>query len=455
MGVRRTSPYARLFAIPGARAFCLSGAVARLPMSMMSLGIVLALNHVYDNWTVAGTMSAVYILAVALVTPFFARLFDRFGQRRIGGTALGVQTVSMLAFAFAVMAHVTIPVLFVLAVLMGCTQFSFGALVRTRWAYALRSSSQADLLNAAYALEAAIDELVFILGPILTAFLATTVSPVSQLFIPTLACVAGGSVFFSLKETQPPVLEIVEVSSSDIADPDVQAAIGDAAKVSPSAPSAHSRIGGLLCAMHGRHTKSVLSYPGIAALFVVFVVFNMSFTAFDVSVTALMKDRGVERFLGIQLAMVACGSCIGAVIFGSRRLSRSNWSLLVRFLCLLTVGDVVLRLTMDNFVVLGVFEVFAGLCVSPLFTIGNLIVKANVPARSLTEGLSWLTTAGSVGTSFGSTLAGALLDVAGPHQAMMLPWITTLCSIPLALLGWGLARRAQGVESGSGRPAGS
>ena len=39
------SPYARLFRLPGAKAFCISGAVARLPISMMSLGIVLALNH--------------------------------------------------------------------------------------------------------------------------------------------------------------------------------------------------------------------------------------------------------------------------------------------------------------------------------------------------------------------------------------------------------------------------
>ena len=39
------SPYQRLFMLPGAKAFCLSGAVARLPISMMSLGIVLALNH--------------------------------------------------------------------------------------------------------------------------------------------------------------------------------------------------------------------------------------------------------------------------------------------------------------------------------------------------------------------------------------------------------------------------
>ena len=43
------SPYSVLFSIPGTKAFCASGALARLPMSMMSLGIILALNHLYDN----------------------------------------------------------------------------------------------------------------------------------------------------------------------------------------------------------------------------------------------------------------------------------------------------------------------------------------------------------------------------------------------------------------------
>ncbi len=51
--------------MPGTKAFCVSGAVARLPMSMMGLGIVLALNHMYDNWTIAGAMSAAYVLATS------------------------------------------------------------------------------------------------------------------------------------------------------------------------------------------------------------------------------------------------------------------------------------------------------------------------------------------------------------------------------------------------------
>ena len=85
---------------------------------MMSLGIVLALNHMYDNWTIAGVMSAAYVLATAAVTPLYARLFDRFGQRKVGPVILTVQVIVMLGFAFAALMRVPIPLLFVLAVVI-------------------------------------------------------------------------------------------------------------------------------------------------------------------------------------------------------------------------------------------------------------------------------------------------------------------------------------------------
>ena len=229
------SPYAQLFRIPGTKAFCVSGAIARLPMSMMGLGIVLALNHMYDNWTIAGVMSAAYVLATAAVTPLYARLFDRFGQRKVGPVILTVQVIVMLGFAFAALMRVPIPLLFVLAVVMGMTQFSFGALVRTRWAYVLDRADKEDLLNTAYALESAIDEIVFIFGPILAAFLAASVHPVSQLFVPTLACAFGGAVFFALRDTQPPVLREITVVAAGTDDADVRLAAGGAAGAAVSA----------------------------------------------------------------------------------------------------------------------------------------------------------------------------------------------------------------------------
>lgn len=441
------SQYKRLFSLNGAKSFCVAGAIARLPMSMIALGIVLALNHLYNNWTIAGAMSASYVLAQAAVTPVYAKLFDRFGQRKVGVIALSAQVVAMISFAFAALFRVPLALLFLLAIVMGVTQFAFGALVRTRWAYSLRSESDDSLLNVAYALESGIDEIVFILGPILAAWLATSVHPVSQLFVPVLASGLGGAWFFSLRNTQPAVLKVVEVPTAAAGDVDVLIAsqkeneILESEAESQKKDFARSFIDKFsLKQLHNHHAKkrgkNVLLYRGIIPLVLMFVVFNMSFSAFDVSVTAAMKAQGLEHFIGMQLALFACGSLVGAIIFGSHKFRGSNWSHLIVFLTLLTVGYVLMNLNLDRLMLMSVFEVLSGLCVSPIFATGNLIVKATVPEESLTEGLSWLPTASAVGCSLGSMAAGAAIDAWSAHAGMMVPWMSTLTAIPIATFGW-------------------
>ena len=430
------SPYAALFSIPGTKAFCASGALARLPMSMMGLGIILALNHLYDNWTIAGTMSAAYVLATAAVTPLYARLFDRFGQRRIGKAVLAVQIVAMLGFAFAALVRVPIPLLFLLAIVMGLTQFSFGALVRTRWAYVLDSTGNNGMLNTAYALESAIDEIVFIFGPILAAFLAASVHPVSQLFVPTAASAIGGTIFFALRDTQPPVVRAIDVDAAGADDKDVRAANATGRADADATRLSLSRLKD-----GGTPKRNVLTYTGVIPLLLVFVIFNMSFTAFDTSMTAVMKSLHLDSVLGVQLAMLAVGSCIGALAFGSRELKGSRWLHMVMFLSAMTIGFVVIHACMGNLIIMGLVEILTGLTISPVFASGNLVMKETVPEESLTEGLSWVSTAGTVGSSFGSMITGIVLDHATPSTGLMMPWIFVLCSIPFALLGWIIVRK--------------
>ncbi|UQA79270.1 MFS transporter [Gardnerella vaginalis] len=440
------SNYVRLFSFEGTRAFCISGAIARLPISMMGLGIVLALNHIYNNWTIAGTMSAAYVLSEAAVTPLYAKLFDRFGQRKVGVIALSAQVICMLSFATAALFHIPLPILFALAILMGVTQFAFGALVRTRWAYTLKNQSDDTLLNVAYALESGIDEIVFIFGPILAAWLATSVHPVSQLFVPVLASGLGGAWFLSLKNTQPAVVKIVQVETAPKYDEDVQNAISEQSEDVQKSNNATKLID-KLSLKQLRNTnrknkpKNVLLYRGIIPLVVMFLVFNMSFSAFDVSVTAAMRAQGLDKLIGLQLALFACGSLVGAVIFGSHKFRGSNWSHLIVFLSLLTVGFILMNINIDRLVLLSIFELLSGLCVSPIFATGNLIVKDTIPEHSLTEGLSWLLTASAVGASLGSMVAGFAIDAWSSHGGMMVPWISTLVAIPIASIGWIIVTR--------------
>ncbi|RDW96994.1 MFS transporter [Gardnerella vaginalis] len=447
------SNYVRLFSFEGTRAFCISGAIARLPISMMGLGIVLALNHIYNNWTIAGTMSAAYVLSQAAVTPLYAKLFDRFGQRKVGVIALSAQVVCMLSFATAALFHIPLPILFALAILMGVTQFAFGALVRTRWAYTLKNQSDDTLLNVAYALESGIDEIVFIFGPILAAWLATSVHPVSQLFVPVLASGLGGAWFLSLKNTQPAVVKIVQVESAPANDEDVRIALENGPYTASEDSSENGKkviaknLRDRLSLKQLRNTnrknkpKNVLLYRGIIPLVVMFLVFNMSFSAFDVSVTAAMRAQGLDKLIGLQLALFACGSLVGAVIFGSHKFRGSNWSHLIVFLSLLTVGFILMNINIDRLVLLSIFELLSGLCVSPIFATGNLIVKDTIPEHSLTEGLSWLPTASATGASLGSMVAGFAIDAWSSHGGMMVPWISTLVAIPIASIGWIIVTR--------------
>ena len=60
--------YRRVLGLPGALVFSMSGLVARLPISMISLGIVLLVSTRTGSYGLAGTVSASFLIANALVT---------------------------------------------------------------------------------------------------------------------------------------------------------------------------------------------------------------------------------------------------------------------------------------------------------------------------------------------------------------------------------------------------
>lgn len=88
------SPYRRIFAVPGAKLFCAYGLVGRLPISMVTLGIVLGVTLRHGSYTLAGSVSAAFVVAEAVGAVVHGRLVDRLGQARW-------LPVSGLAFAAA------------------------------------------------------------------------------------------------------------------------------------------------------------------------------------------------------------------------------------------------------------------------------------------------------------------------------------------------------------------
>ena len=82
--------YRRVYSRPGAFAFSATALVARLPISMMTLGIVLLVSSLSGSYGLAGQVSAAYIVGNAVFAIPHGRLADRFGQ----GKVLYVDTVA-------------------------------------------------------------------------------------------------------------------------------------------------------------------------------------------------------------------------------------------------------------------------------------------------------------------------------------------------------------------------
>lgn len=382
-------PYKDVLKRPGALAFSSAGALARLPMSMVGIGIVLMVSALYDSYGLAGRVSAVYVIAQAVCSPPLSRLVDRHGQARIMRPAVAVSALGLAGLVVAALADAPEAVLYVTAGITGAAIGSFGSLVRARW-----SNTLGDLrrLHTAYALESAIDELVFVVGPVAATLLATGVSPSAGLVVPLVAMLVGGYWFCALKATEPPV-----------------------------APRDRPRPRG-----------SVLRTPAMLVLVLVFVAMGSIFGANDVSTVAFADEAGHKNLAGPVLAVFAAGSLVSGLLYGTRTWTRPLHQRFAIGMIALAVGVSLFFLVDSLWMLAGVMFV-TGFAIAPTLINGNALVQQLVPAERLTEGLTWVGTALGVGVSIGSSIAGAQIDENGSHAGFRVVVISAAVAVVAVL----------------------
>ena len=76
-------------------AFSLAGFVARLPMSMTGIGIVLLVSLTTGSFGLAGLLTAATTVTAAVVAPFWGRATDRVGQARVLLLAVLINVLSV------------------------------------------------------------------------------------------------------------------------------------------------------------------------------------------------------------------------------------------------------------------------------------------------------------------------------------------------------------------------
>lgn len=408
-------PYRDVLSRPGALAFSSAGVIARLPMSMVGIGIVLMIQALYGSYGLAGSVSAAYVLAQAVCSPQLARLVDLHGQARVMRPAVTVSATALVGLVACALADAPVWSLYVTAVVVGATVGSFGALVRARWSHVL---DDPRALHTAYSLESALDELVFVVGPILATTLATAVTPSAGLIVPVLGMLLGGFWFLGQRATQPPPHPREAVTAPD----------GTPVR-----------------------RRSVMRSGGMVVLAVVFVAMGAIFGGTDVSTVAFAEESGTPGLAGVILAVFACGSMISGLLYGARHWTTPLWRRFAIGMVALALGASLFVLV-DSMAMLAVVMFVAGFAIAPTLINGNGLVQDLVPRERLTEGLTWVGTSLGVGVSVGSWVAGLLIDRQGSHGGYLVVVGAAVLAV-VAVLGSLRVLRAGAAADVAGVPA--
>jgi MFS family permease len=359
---------------------------------MRALGAVLMVSQLTGSYGLAGAVAAAALLGEAFAAPRLGRLVDRYGQRRTLLVCLGVHSAGTLALVVSAQFAAPSWVLLATAALSGAAALQVGSLVRARWS-ALVGGSPA--LEAAFALESTLDELIFVMGPALVTALALGVAPGAGLFGALLFTIVGSLALALQRRTEP--------APADVRD----------------------RSGG-----------STIGTPGLRVLVGTFVAAGAIFGTLDVAMVAFAGEVGSPAAAGPLLALVAGGSLLAGLAYGTRGW---RWPLDKRFVAsviVLCAGTVPLALA-PSVALMAPAATLAGVAIAPTLIAGFTLVQKLVPSEALTEGLNWTITALGAGAAVGACTAGLIADSAGGRIAFLVAVVAGGTAVIMA--AWGRA----------------
>ncbi|MET9113694.1 MFS transporter [Streptomyces longwoodensis] len=378
--------YGQLLRTRGAWTFLLPGFAARQPFAMLTLSIVLLVQHTTGSYGAAGGAAAVTGVSMALFAPYSGRLADRYGQRAVLIPGVLVHTLSGVGLTVLALAHAPLWALFAAAVPTGASVPQVGPMVRARWGVKLKGS---PLMTTAAAFESVTDELTFVVGPLLATALCTAVHPAGGLLTEATLTLVGGLLFAAQRGTQPSVT-----------------------------PVGHARV----------EHASALRVPGVRVLVVAFLGIGSVFGGMQVSLAAFTESIGEPGLNGVLYGVFAAGNMLSGVVCGA-----VAWKVAPQRRLL--VGYAALALTASGLwaahsvLVLAGLGLLVGTCIAPALITGYTLVEGLVPAGARTEAFTWLTGAVALGQAAAVTVAGQLEDRVGGGAGFLVPMAGTVLAL--------------------------
>ncbi|MER7487353.1 MFS transporter [Streptomyces sp. NPDC126497] len=378
--------YGRLLRTRGAWTFLLPGFAARQPFAMLTLSIVLLVQHTTGSYGAAGAVAAVTGVSMALFAPYSGRLADRHGQRAVLVPGVLVHTAAGGTLTALALADAPLWALFAAAVPTGASVPQIGPMVRARWGVRLKDS---PLLTTAAAFESVTDEFTFVVGPLLATALCTAVDPAAGLLTEAGLTLVGGLLFAAQKGTQP-----------------------------EAGRTGHAR------AEHA----SALRVPGVRVLIVTFLGIGSVFGGMQVSLAAFTESIGEPGLNGVLYGVFAAGNMLSGIACGAIAWKTAPQRRLVLGYTALALTASALW-TAHSALLLAGLGLLVGMCIAPALITGYTLVEDLVPAGARTEAFTWLTGAVALGQAAAVTAAGQLEDRLWGGAGFLVPMAGTVLAL--------------------------
>jgi MFS family permease len=381
------SAYRPLFSIPGAWAFMAGGLFARVGGAMFGVSMVVMIAARRDSYSLAGAITAVALVVLAIAGPVIGRLIDKHGQRRVAVPfvlSAGSCGLATVALSFAGAPAWTLFVSYGASAILP----ELGPMSRARWVHIY--SDDPDALHTALSFEQIVDEASFVIGPVLGVVLSTVWFPEAGLLVAEVAYTVGILAFLAARETEPPVVPHAE------------------------------RPKGLATAR-----------PGVFVVAAVLTMTGVIFGANEVTAVAVADAAGQQGFSSVILGLFAVGSTLAGVAYGARTFRMP----LARRLVIAAAGMFVLEvpaLVVTDLRGLAVVMFVAGSATAPMLITAMTLSQKLVPLGLVTEAIAVATTGILIGISIGAAVGGWAVENLGAQQSYVVPVVAGLVAVVLA-----------------------
>jgi len=379
----------------------LGALIGRLPIAALSLSTIILIRHETGSFAVAGVVEAAVGIAAAVSLPIQGRLVDRYGQTAVLVPAAALNPLALVALVVVANGGADAAPLAAIGALCGATFPAMSSCMRTLWSDLVPDPV---LRQSAFALDAVLLEVCFIVGPLATGALVGAGWPAAAVLANAAFSTVGTLVF---------------------------------------AASRASR------SWRGSRTHGDWAGPqrsaGILVLLLTELGFGTAIGAMEISTTAFATHHGSPGLAGALIAVQAAASMAGGLWYGSRRHQTRAGERYPRLCLFVAIGFAPLILMGS---VASAFPLMAlsGFAFAPAGAVLYMLLDEIAPPGGATEASTWLITAVVTGVAGGTAIGGGL--VSGDHASRGFA-----AALLAAALSWLVAFLGRPALSSSPEPA--